>query len=101
MVVSDVGMEKRNRPAQTALSDMERGWWNKKVTVMLGPANVTYVVNNTVMAARLLLEQWPVKDGPAHRAARVECIAAMEGGDPEKARKAFEAAAREAGVLIG
>lgn len=80
---------------------MERGWWNKPVTVMLGPANVTYVVNNTLMAARILLEQWPVEGGTAHRAARIACIAAMNGGDPEKARVAFEAAAREAGILLG
>ncbi|HTN63514.1 MAG TPA: DUF982 domain-containing protein [Devosia sp.] len=89
-----------NRPALFPLNGMARGWWKKSVTVMLGAGNVTYVVNNTLMAARILLDEWPVEDGPAHLAARIACMAAMEGGDVEKAREAFEAAAKEAGIFV-
>lgn len=69
--------------------------------VKVGPAgNVTYVVNNAVMATYLLLNAWPTEGGPAHLAARVASMAAIEGGDPAAASVAFEAAAREADVLV-
>ena len=76
---------------------MEKGWWTKPVTVRIG--DVTYVVNNTFMAARMLLQEWPAERTTKHRAARVACVEAMEGGDQDAARAAFESAAREAGIL--
>lgn len=78
---------------------MQKGWWTKSVTVRLGRRNIAYTVNNTVLAARLLLDEWPEGGGEAYLAARLACLAALEGGSDEDARVAFEAAAVEVGVL--
>jgi len=76
------------------------GWWSKPVRIRIGHGTTRIAVTNTVQAATLLLEQWPGGAGPKHLAARKACVAVLEGkAPPARARRAFEAAAREADIL--
>ena len=62
-----------------------------------------YVVGSARRAAECLIEgSWPTEGrGPAYGAAVKACLAAVEGtGDVEAARKAFIAAAKEAGIFV-
>jgi hypothetical protein len=79
-----------------------RHWFKTPVSIWVG-SNARQVVSSAEEAARLLLddELWPVTDTLA---AREVLLAALEGGadDPAllyKARKAFAAVAKEAGIL--
>ena len=59
-------------------------------------------VSHVKEAAEILLYHWPktAMDDPICVAARKACLAALRGeGDVQNARTAFEAAAREVGVL--
>ena len=76
---------------------MDRRWWNKPVAVR--KSGITYQVNNVLHAANMLLDEWPDTSAAAWKA-RSACMAALEGGDKDAAREAFEAAARAAGVLV-
>lgn len=71
------------------------------VGLHLGPAgNIRYTVNSPMLAARLLLEEWPETAGPAYVEACRTCLAALKGNAPAAtARTALIAAAREAGIL--
>jgi hypothetical protein len=78
--------------------------FDKPVRVALGPAgNVTYVVSTPLQAAQKLLNEWPDVTGNRQLAARKAVLKAMENAQDAllraKARKAFEEAAREAGIL--
>ena len=67
-----------------------------------GAAGKRQVVGDVVKAAEVLLVHWPEEFAhtPAHRAARMACLDALEGeGDPLDARAAFVLAAEEAGIL--
>lgn len=79
--------------------------FEKPVRVAAGPAGkVTTVVGDAERAARVLLDEWPGTPGAKHRAARRAVLAAMESVNDrvkaERARKAFEAAAIEAGMIM-
>lgn len=78
-------------------------WWSEPVRVEIGTGTALNV-NNSVQAARLLLEEWPHK-GPKALRARAAILKALERpDDPEvldAAREAFVAAAGEAKILLG
>lgn len=81
-----------------------RATFDKPVRVVLGEAgNMTAVITRPVQAAEKLLFEWPVQSGARHLAARKAVLKAMENAQDAnlrmKARKAFEAAADEAGIL--
>ena len=82
-----------------------RGEFDKPVRVALGRAgSVTFNVTTPEQAAEKLLMEWPVEAGKRHLAARKAVLKAMEHAHDvlllAKARKAFEAAAEEAGILM-
>jgi hypothetical protein len=61
----------------------------------------TIHVGNIAQAVDILMHLWPVHPGRECRAARECCLVALE--HPEKAglcRQAFQAAAKEAGILV-
>ncbi|MHB2265020.1 DUF982 domain-containing protein [Aliihoeflea sp. PC F10.4] len=63
---------------------------------------VAKILTTTAQAAQFLLDDWPANnDTRKHLAARKACIAVLEGiKDARAARKAFEAAADEANILL-
>lgn len=74
-------------------------WFSPPVKVKSGKIGVISSVNNVAFAAESLLK-W-TKRGPKWRKAVQTCMDALGGKkSPEDARKAFEAAARESGMLI-
>lgn len=75
------------------------------VRVALGKTgNVTHVVTSAERAADILLNHWPSKGGRKHLASRRAVLRALEAARDAKAaseaRKAFAAAADEAGILM-
>ncbi|UCI16989.1 DUF982 domain-containing protein [Mesorhizobium sp. B2-1-8] len=73
-------------------------WFAPPVAVK-GSADARYEVNNVQAAAENLLE-WPNR-GPAWNEAVRVCLAALAGElTPDHARIAFEAAAKEQGLLL-
>lgn len=75
------------------------------VRVALGKAgNITHVVTSAERAADILLNDWPAEGGRKHLAARRAVLRALEAARDAKAasdaRKAFAAAASEAGILM-
>ena len=75
--------------------------WSKAVPIRLGAmSNVSILVTDSSLAALILFEHWRGDVTPLVQAARWGCVVALEGGDAEAARSAFEAAVREAGLLI-
>ena len=75
--------------------------WKIPVTISIGEPPAETAISTLQAAAWALIEDWPLEDGPALDAALVVCTAVMEGKrKPEEARKAFVAAASEAGILI-
>ncbi len=79
----------------------KRLWFSPPVSVWIrAPKMIRYNVNNVPRAAELLLTEWPVEGGKAHRKAQSACLDCLEGRcDADAVRKAFEEAAREAGIL--
>jgi uncharacterized protein DUF982 len=74
-------------------------WFSPPVRVKTSTIGRFYEVNNVRTAAEQLL-LWE-RRGPKWRKAVQTCMDAMEGKkSPEAARKAFEAAARESGMLV-
>jgi hypothetical protein len=58
------------------------------------------VIRNPREALAYLMSQWPELKGSSHANARRACLGALAGTTPNSdARAAFEAAAREAGIL--
>lgn len=75
-------------------------WFSSPVPVWTKPTRCKHV-SHVLEAAEVLLKEFPKGKGrQACLTARIACLAALEGtGDIETARSAFEAAAREAGIL--
>lgn len=78
--------------------------WSNPVRVLIGP-NTTYVVATNERAAEMLLgDGWPGKEAAVHLRARRAILRAMDKPDDpgpmHGAQRAFEDAAREAGILI-
>lgn len=82
---------------------MDKGWFDKPVRVV-GNArgNLFRNISSTVGAAEFLLHDWPGDPGARkHLAARKACIAVLEGiKEARIARRAFEAAADDADILL-
>jgi len=71
------------------------------LTVKLGETGNHQILKTAQEASDFLLNNWPGKRSPKHRAALQACHDAMAGNKPVMAaRRAFIAAAREADVLI-
>lgn len=78
-------------------------WFSSPVPVWTKPA-VCRSVSHVQEAGEVLLYDWPSfdDDDPTSIKARKACLAALisqDGADVEKARAAFEAAARVIGIL--
>jgi len=71
------------------------------LTVKSGDAGENLVLRTAREASDYLLNKWPGKKSPKHRAALQACHDAIAGDKPAMiARRAFLAAAREADVLV-
>lgn len=80
---------------------MDTGRWDEPVTFETQRLGRYRTISSTAEAARVLLEDWPAKEGKALKRAKAACIAVLAGTkDPEAARKAFLQAAAEAKVFI-
>jgi hypothetical protein len=76
--------------------------FDRPVQILHGRPGASRVVRSTAEAAEYLLYKWPAKGGGKHRAARKACLEVLEGlKEAHAARKAFEAAADEADILVG
>ncbi|MBN9548505.1 MAG: DUF982 domain-containing protein [Alphaproteobacteria bacterium] len=74
-------------------------WFSPKVPVRTKQPGMRYMVSSVQVAAEHLLE-WE-KRGPKWRKAVEACVAGIEGKvEPNDVSKAFEAAAKEAGMLL-
>lgn len=84
------------RPTIQAPSDR----FDRTVPVQVTPNRIR-MVGSAKEAAETLLYRWPgTIDTRKHLAARKACLAVLEGvGEARKARAAFEAAAKEAGIF--
>lgn len=79
-------------------------WWDRPVRVMIGN-RIACNVNNNEQAARMLLgDEWPDKASARYKRANATILRSMERPDDPgtlyAAQLAFEAAAREADVLV-
>lgn len=73
--------------------------FSKMVVVEPRYAKPRYV-RTLVEAARILIKEWPREPSPKHVAAQKAILEALKGNKPPSyARRAFEAAAKEAGIL--
>jgi len=80
---------------------MENNRFETPVTVKSASAVPNQVLRSAREASDYLLNSWPGKRSPKHRAALQACHDAIAGDKPAMtARRAFIAAAREVDVLI-
>lgn len=80
---------------------MENIRFETPITVKADPAGTPLVLRTAKEASAFLLNSWPGKRSPKHRAALQACSDAMSGEKPVMAaRRAFIAAAREVNVYI-
>lgn len=80
---------------------MENNRFETPVTVKADTAGEILLLRSAKDASDYLLNKWPGKRSPKHRAALQACHDAMAGDKPAmNARRAFVAAAREVDVLV-
>ncbi|RLP27907.1 DUF982 domain-containing protein [Mesorhizobium sp. YM1C-6-2] len=81
---------------------MEDKRFDNPVHVMIGGAGNVRIVSSTREASECLLKyRWPKGTGPKHRSARKACLDVLAGlKKTTAARRAFEAAAKESGLLV-
>jgi Protein of unknown function (DUF982) len=80
---------------------MENNRFDTPVTVKSGEAGASQLLRSAREASDYLLNSWPGKRSPKHRAALQACHDAIAGDKPAmNARRAFIAAAREVNVLV-
>ncbi|MCM2457583.1 DUF982 domain-containing protein [Rhizobium sp. CG4] len=73
--------------------------WSIPVELRM-PHSGMQTVHGPFAALILLMDEWPVRSGPAYVSARSSCRAAIDGREaPEETRERFVLAAREAGLL--
>jgi hypothetical protein len=61
----------------------------------------TYIVSDVIQAGDFLLHYWPGTDSHSQCTARRACLKFMEGRTtPDQVRRAFERAAKRAGILM-
>ncbi|APH70940.1 DUF982 domain-containing protein [Aquibium oceanicum] len=78
---------------------MERGWFDFPVVIAVEGVGIRSV-RSAREAAIILRSQWPAERGRRHEIAMKACQNVIEGHvAPVLCRRAFEAAAREAGIL--
>lgn len=80
---------------------MENNRFETPVSVRSDTAGTVLLLRTAKEASDFLLNNWPGKRSPKHRAALQACHDAMAGDKPAMtARRAFIAAAREVDVLV-
>lgn len=80
---------------------MKQDRFEVPLTVKSDGTGETLLLRTAGEASDYLLNKWPGKRSPKHRAALQACHDAVAGDKPAMtARRAFLAAAREAGVLV-
>ena len=80
---------------------MQNSRFEVPITVRGGAAGASLMLYNASEASAFLLNSWPGKRSPKHRAALQACHDAISGEKPAMtARRAFIAAARESDVLV-
>ena len=80
---------------------MQNNRFETPVTVRAGAAGASLLLYTAQEASDFLLNSWPGKRSPKHRAALQACHDAVSGEKPAmNARRAFIAAAREVDVLV-
>lgn len=77
-------------------------WFSPGVRVAFGRIGQSVVVSSAEKAAELLLDKrWPKPDGRKQIDARRACLEVLDGlKEARHARRAFEAAAKDADVLL-
>jgi hypothetical protein len=80
---------------------MDIGRFDRPVRVALGGPGKIRIVSSTREAAECLLLRWPFEGGRKHLAARKACMDVLQGVKQVRAaRQAFQAAAKEADILV-
>lgn len=80
---------------------MENNRFETPVTVKAAATGADLLLRTAREASDYLLNSWPGKRSPKHRAALQACHDALAGDKPAmNARRAFVAAAREVDVLV-
>ena len=75
--------------------------WKQPVTLALEAPDIYVTIATTQAASWAMIEDWPEEDGPALDRALLICAEVKQGKrTDEEARKAFLAAAIEAGIPI-
>ena len=75
--------------------------WKSPVVISIGEPPAETAISTLQAAAWALIDDWPIEEGPLLDVAVTACTSVIEGKrNPEEARKAFVAAATEAGILI-
>lgn len=78
---------------------MASGWFDRPVPINERRGSIRNV-SSAQEAAGILLNDWPSEGGRRHRAARKACLEVLQGiKEGMHARRAFEAAAKEAGII--
>ena len=82
---------------------MKRDWWDRPVRVLSGPSTAVNV-SSVTRAAEFLMDEWPKESGAGLLRARRAVLRSLgrpdDPGTRIAARMAFEAAAREADILV-
>jgi hypothetical protein len=82
-------------------SDLTQALWPKPVLLALEEPGQYVTIATTQAASWAMIEDWPTEDGPALDKALLVCADVIKGKRTnEDARKAFIAAAVEAGIDI-
>lgn len=75
--------------------------WTQPVTLALGEEGEDVTIDSTEAASWAMIEDWPLEEGPALDKALLVCMDVVAGKkSDEDARRAFLAAALEAGITI-
>lgn len=84
------------------MSYEERAWFDKTVPILDKRVGTRRFVSNAAEAGRILTNEWPATKGKSHRDACNAVLGALERykdrDAKRKARDAFEAAAKDAGI---
>ena len=91
---------RRCQPILESLKPMSKPW-TQPVTLALGEEGEDITIDSTEAASWAMIEDWPTEDGPVLDKALLICMDVVAGKKKdEDARRAFIAAAIEAGIVI-
>ena len=80
---------------------MQQQRFDVPLTVKFGSPEQQTILRSAQDASDFLLNNWPGKRSPKHRAALQACHAVIDAGKPAMtARRAFLAAAREVDIVV-